>query len=150
MAQWHQHRQGRLPGGLDGLLYDDAAALGPEAPLIATGHGLDVLAVHLIEKDATEMASAIIAQVSGKNSSEVLSSGRSVLPSLIAGVAMAIGAMTVAMLGLPLASALLTSVFLGADTGALMPLVIVGVVVGCVLAARFAPEPAASIATSSA
>ena len=52
------------------------------------------------------------------------------LPGLpmIAGVAMGIGAMTVAMLGLPLTSVLLVTVFLPADGLALMPLVIVAVV----------------------
>ncbi len=141
----------------------------------------------------------IFAQVSGKSSSEVLFSGQSALPSLIqnatewtagvlallvlckglayaaslssfrggptfpgmfigaaggialshlaglpmiAGVAMGIGAMTVAMLGLPLTSVLLTSVFLGADAVPLMPLVIVAVVVSYVLTARLAPDPA--------
>ena len=68
---------------------------------------------------------------------------------LIAGVAMGIGAMTVAMLGLPLTSVLLASVFLEADAVRLMPLVIVAVVVSYVASARLAailpkptPEPA--------
>ena len=42
---------------------------------------------------------------------------------------MGIGAMTVAMLGLPLTSVLLATLFLQADAVALMPLVIVAVVV---------------------
>ncbi len=58
---------------------------------------------------------------------------------LIAGVAMGIGAMTVAMLGLPLTSVLLASVFLEADAVKLMPLVIVAVVVSYVVSARLAP-----------
>jgi H+/Cl- antiporter ClcA len=69
------------------------------------------------------------------------------LPGLpmIAGVAMGIGAMTVAMLGLPLTSVLLTSLFLAADAVALMPLVIVAVVVSYVASARLAPAlPAAT------
>jgi H+/Cl- antiporter ClcA len=67
------------------------------------------------------------------------------LPGLpmIAGVAMGIGAMTVAMLGLPLTSVLLASLFLAADAVTLMPLVIVAVVVSYVASARLAPaQPA--------
>ena len=60
------------------------------------------------------------------------------LPGLpmIAGAAMGIGAMTVAMLGLPLVSVLLVVLFLQADGLALMPLVIVAVVVSYVVSAR--------------
>jgi hypothetical protein len=58
---------------------------------------------------------------------------------LISGVAMGIGAMTVAMLGLPLTSVLLASLFLEADAVALMPLVIVAVVVAYVATARLRP-----------
>jgi H+/Cl- antiporter ClcA len=63
------------------------------------------------------------------------------LPGLpmIAGAAMGIGAMTVAMLGLPLVSVLLATLILQADGIALMPLVIVAVVVSYVAAARLAP-----------
>jgi H+/Cl- antiporter ClcA len=66
------------------------------------------------------------------------------LPGLpmIAGAAMGIGAMTVAMLGLPLVSVLLATLLLEADGIALMPLVIVAVVVSYVAAARLAPAPA--------
>jgi H+/Cl- antiporter ClcA len=66
------------------------------------------------------------------------------LPGLpmIAGAAMGIGAMTAAMLGLPLTSVLLTSLFLEADGLALMPLVIVAVVVSYVVSARLAPVQA--------
>jgi chloride channel protein, CIC family len=66
------------------------------------------------------------------------------LPGLpmIAGAAMGIGAMTVAMLGLPLTSVLLTTLFLQVDGLALMPLVIVAVVVSYVVSARLAPAPA--------
>ena len=62
------------------------------------------------------------------------------LPGLpeIAGVAMGIGAMTVAMLNLPFTSVLLVSLFLQADAVALMPLVIVAVVVSYVASARIA------------
>lgn len=66
------------------------------------------------------------------------------LPGLpmIAGAAMGIGAMTVAMLRLPLTAVLLTSLFLQADGLALMPLVIVAVVVSHVVTARLAPAKA--------
>jgi H+/Cl- antiporter ClcA len=52
---------------------------------------------------------------------------------LIAGVAIGIGAMTAAMLQLPITSVLLTTLFLGTDGIAVMPLVIVAVVVAFVL-----------------
>ncbi len=61
---------------------------------------------------------------------------------LIAGAAMGIGAMMVAMLGLPLTSVLIVSVFLQADGLTLMPLVIVAVIVSYVVSARLAPVPA--------
>jgi H+/Cl- antiporter ClcA len=63
------------------------------------------------------------------------------LPGLpmIAGAAMGIGALTVAMLGLPLTSVLLTTLFLSSDGLALMPLVIVAVVVSYVVSGRLAP-----------
>jgi H+/Cl- antiporter ClcA len=67
------------------------------------------------------------------------------LPGLpmIAGAAMGLGAMTAAMLGLPLTSVLLTTLFLQADGLALMPLVIVAVVVAYVVAARLSPPQVA-------
>jgi H+/Cl- antiporter ClcA len=66
------------------------------------------------------------------------------LPGLpmIAGVGMGIGAMTVAMLGLPLVSVLLASLLLSADGVQLIPLIIVAVVVSYVLSARLKPLPA--------
>ena len=71
------------------------------------------------------------------------------LPGLpmIAGAAMGIGALTVAMLRLPLTSVLLTTLFLQADGLALMPLVIVAVVVSHVVTARLAPAPEAETQT---
>jgi hypothetical protein len=65
------------------------------------------------------------------------------LPGLpmIAGAAMGIGAMTVAMLGLPLVSVLLVLVFLQGDGLALTPLVIVAVVVSYVASAHLTPLP---------
>jgi hypothetical protein len=54
---------------------------------------------------------------------------------------MGIGAMTVAMLGLPLVSLLLVVLFLQADGVQLTPLVIVAIVVSYVVSARLAPAP---------
>ena len=59
---------------------------------------------------------------------------------MIAGVGMGIGAMSVAMLDLPLTSVLLASVFLESDAVALMPLIIVAVVVSYVASARLGPR----------
>jgi H+/Cl- antiporter ClcA len=64
---------------------------------------------------------------------------------LVAGVAMGIGAMTVAMLGLPLVSVLLTMVFLQADGLALTPLVIIAVAVSYVVSARLAPTISSAV-----
>jgi H+/Cl- antiporter ClcA len=58
---------------------------------------------------------------------------------MIAGAAMGIGAMCVAMLGLPLTSVLLSVLFLSADGIALTPLVIVSVVVSYVASAHLVP-----------
>ncbi len=69
---------------------------------------------------------------------------------MIAGAAMGIGAMAVTMLGLPLTSVLLTSVFLQADEITLMPLVIVAVVVAYVASARLGPAPDPDEATPAA
>jgi H+/Cl- antiporter ClcA len=68
------------------------------------------------------------------------------LPGLpmIAGVAMGSGAMTVAILRLPLTAVLLASLFLQADAIALMPLVTVSVVVAFVVTARITPAERAS------
>lgn len=70
------------------------------------------------------------------------------LPGLppIAGVAMGIGAMAVAILRLPMTAVLLTALFLQADSAELMPLIIVSVVVAHVATARFTPVPAAESA----
>jgi len=61
--------------------------------------------------------------------------------SLVPAVAMGIGAMTVAMLNLPLTATLLASLLIGADGLAVMPLVIVAVVVAYVASAHLAPAP---------
>lgn len=60
---------------------------------------------------------------------------------MIAGAGMGIGALCVAMLGLPLTSVLLAVLFLSADVVALTPLVIVSVVVSYVASAHLAPAP---------
>jgi H+/Cl- antiporter ClcA len=62
--------------------------------------------------------------------------------SMIAGVGIGIGAMTVSMLGLPLVSVLLPSLLLAGDAVQLMPLTIVGVVTAYVVSAHLRPEPA--------
>ena len=61
---------------------------------------------------------------------------------MIAGVGMGIGAMSVAMLGLPFTSVLLASVILESDAIAMMPIVIVAVVVAYVASAWLAPVKA--------
>ncbi len=61
---------------------------------------------------------------------------------MIAGAAMGIGAMTVAMLGLPLTSVLVVTIVFISDGLTLMPLVIVAVVVSYVGQARLAPRVA--------
>lgn len=61
--------------------------------------------------------------------------------TLVAGFAMGIGAMSAAMLGLPLVSVLLATLLIGAQGVTVMPLVIVAVVVSYVATARWTPEP---------
>ena len=69
---------------------------------------------------------------------------------MIAGVGMGIGAMSVAMLGLPFTSVLLASVILESDAVAMMPIVIVAVVVAYVTSARLAPAKPRSEPTAAA
>jgi H+/Cl- antiporter ClcA len=64
--------------------------------------------------------------------------------TLVAGVAMGIGAMSAVMLTLPLTSVLLATVLLFSDGLQVTPLVIVSVVVAYVAAARLAPAPTAA------
>ena len=61
---------------------------------------------------------------------------------LVAGVAMGIGAMSAAMLRLPLTSVLLATLLLSSDGLQVMPLAIVAVVVSYVVTIRLAPAPA--------
>jgi H+/Cl- antiporter ClcA len=61
--------------------------------------------------------------------------------TLVAGVGIGIGAMTVGVLRLPLTSVLLTTLFLGAQGFVVMPLVIVAVAVSYILAVRLSPSP---------
>jgi H+/Cl- antiporter ClcA len=67
------------------------------------------------------------------------------LPGLpmIAGVGIGIGAMTVAMLGLPLVSVLLAALLLAPDAVAMTPLIIVGVAVSYVASAHLVPSTVA-------
>jgi H+/Cl- antiporter ClcA len=67
---------------------------------------------------------------------------------LVAGVAMGIGAMAVAMLGLPLTSVLLATLLLASDGVAVMPLVIVAVAVSYVVS-TWLSAPAATTAPAS-
>ena len=60
----------------------------------------------------------------------------------VAGVGMGMGAMMCAMLGMPLSSVLLTTIFMGSDGADVMPLVIVAVVVTYVGRAHFSPSTA--------
>jgi H+/Cl- antiporter ClcA len=62
--------------------------------------------------------------------------------TLVAGLGIGIGAMTVGILRLPLTSVLLTTLFLGADGFPVMPLVIVAVAVSYILTIRLSPSPA--------
>jgi H+/Cl- antiporter ClcA len=68
------------------------------------------------------------------------------LPGLpaVAGAGMGIGAMTCAILGLPLTSVLITTILLGSDGVKVMPVVIVAVVVTYVGRAYLSPEPRAA------
>ena len=60
--------------------------------------------------------------------------------SMVAGVAMGIGAMSAVMLSLPLTSVLLSALLLGADGLAVTPLVNVAVIVAYVAATRMTPD----------
>ena len=60
---------------------------------------------------------------------------------MVAGAAMGIGAMTCAMLNLPLTAVLMTTLFLASDGLTVMPLVIVAVVVAYVARAHLPSCP---------
>jgi H+/Cl- antiporter ClcA len=68
----------------------------------------------------------------------------------IAGAAMGMAALTTAMLGLPLTSVMLTTLFLAADGITLMPVVIVATAVSYVASARLTPPPPPAEATPGA
>jgi len=68
--------------------------------------------------------------------------------SMIAGTGIGIGAMTVAMLGMPLTAVLLPTLLLQADGVQLMPLVIVAVAVSYVVSARLEPAAASTAGAS--
>jgi hypothetical protein len=61
---------------------------------------------------------------------------------MVAGAGMGMGAMTTAMLGLPLTAVMITTLFLGASGITLMPVVIVAVAVSYVATAHLAPPSA--------
>jgi H+/Cl- antiporter ClcA len=67
--------------------------------------------------------------------------------SMVAGVGIGVGAMSVAMLGMPMVSVLLPSMLLISDAASLIPLIIVGVVTSYVASARLAPAPATTMAS---
>jgi H+/Cl- antiporter ClcA len=69
---------------------------------------------------------------------------------MVAGAGMGMAAMTTAMLGLPLTSVLITTLFLGADGITLMPVVIVAAAVSYVTSARLTPTPPAEAVDPSA
>ena len=69
--------------------------------------------------------------------------------SMVAGVGIGVGAMSGAMLGLPMVSVLLPSLLLINDAVSLTPLIIVGVVTSYVVSARIAPAPDAAPAPPS-
>ncbi len=81
------------------------AVIGPEAPLIAIGSGLGVLAVHLVKRDAPEMASVVIG-VAGSFAaiSTLLGS-----PLVAAFLLMEVAGLGGAMLGVVLAPGLLAA-----------------------------------------
>ncbi len=62
--------------------------------------------------------------------------------SMISGVAIGVGAMSVAMLRMPMVSVLLPALLLASDALTLTPLIIVGVVTSYVVSARLTPAPA--------
>jgi H+/Cl- antiporter ClcA len=66
---------------------------------------------------------------------------------LVPALALGLGAMTAAMLRLPMTAVLLTSLFLGSDGFAVIPLTIVAVVVAYVTAAWLTPEPTGASGT---
>ena len=60
---------------------------------------------------------------------------------MVAGAAMGIGAVLVALLGLPISSVVLTAMLLASDAATLTPVIIVSVVVSYVVSARLEPIP---------
>ena len=116
----------RARGGLDG------GSIGGAHPL--QGPGLQHCRSAASEGDRYSRACS-----SARRAASLLSH----LPGLpmIAGVGMGIGAVSVAMLGLPLVSVLLAALLLQADGLSLTPLIIVAVVVSYVVSAHLTPAP---------
>ena len=111
----------RLPIELPGIVFASFATLslgvvlGPEAPLIAIGSGLGVLAIHLVKRDAPEMASVIGAAGSFAAISTLFGS-----PLPAAFLMMEVAGIGGAMLGVVLAPGLLAAgvgslIFIGLD-----------------------------------
>ena len=92
--------------------------LGPEAPLIAIGSGLGVLAMHLIKKDAPKQAVAIIAAAASFASISTLIGGSPLAGAFLLMEASGIGG---AMMGVVLVPGLLAAgmgalIFIGLDS----------------------------------
>ena len=92
------------------------AVLGPEAPLIAIGGGLAVLAVHLVKKDAPPMALTVMASA---GSFAAISSllGSPLLGAFLIMEVAGVGGTTLSLVALPglLASGIGALVFVGLD-----------------------------------
>ncbi len=94
------------------------AVLGPEAPLIAIGSGLGVLAMHLIKKDAPKQAVAIIAAAASFAAISTLIGGSPLAGAFLLMEASGIGG---AMMGVVLVPGLLAAgmgalIFIGLDS----------------------------------
>jgi hypothetical protein len=135
--------------GSSEVLFSGQSALGPFIGH-ATGYSLGALLMLLLCKGLAYGAS-----MSGFRGGPVFpamftgavgGAAMSHLPGLplIPAVAMGIGAMSVAILRLPLTSVLLTTLLLQSDGLAVTPLVIVAVVIAYVVSARIAPAPGSS------
>src|SRR6185369_5754924 len=92
------------------------AVLGPEAPLIALGGGLAVLAVHLVKKDAPPMALTIMASAGSFAAVSTLL-GSPILGAFLIMEAAGIGGVTLSLVALPglLSSGIGALVFIGMD-----------------------------------
>ena len=141
------------PKGTDDVLFSGQEALGPLL-VESAGYSAGTLALLLVCKavaygvslSAFRGGPVFPAMFLGATGGLLLSH----LPGLdpVPAAAMGIGAMCVAMLGLPLVSVLLATLLLLSSGLVVMPLVIVSVVVAYVLRARLTPETTGDDATS--